>query len=426
MKKILLFLFLNLFFCNFSFANNYYFKECKINEIISADYIINLEKNVIEVNLNNVQENVTQKLEDEIKLITEDQVTSKIIQSSKGGNNYFQYYLNSKSNSIIKQEYTKVGDIFRLSGPIRETFCLDVKADWDKRKIEETDLLKQQEEVKRTQEKISEEQDSLPKCEGSNIDQWTNCQSIYTAENGAKYNGFFQNGQIVRGTVNYPGGGMYIGNFQLYKPNGQGTFTYANGTIHSGSWKNGKGHGQGIKTWVDGKKYEGEFKNDKPHGNGTFTYLDGSKYVGEFISGKKHGQGTLQYPDGTTYIGKFVDGIEHGKGVCIDISGDSISCKILKSKNKESNEASKNRRDISIEAKKWIKITDYESSSGKGKKVMDKLEKDFSTKALELCSSTKNFEILEKKINVLEVDETPSFGTTAKVKLGIEGVIECK
>ena len=87
MKKILLLLILNLFFCNFSLADNYYFKGCKINEIISADYIINFEKNVIEVNLNNIQEDVPQKIEDEIKLIEEENITSKVIQRGKGSKN---------------------------------------------------------------------------------------------------------------------------------------------------------------------------------------------------------------------------------------------------------------------------------------------------------------------------------------------------
>ena len=315
MKKILILIFLNLFFYNTSFATDYYFKECKINEKLTADYFINFDKNIIEVSLTNTEDGITQKLQDEIKLIAEDQITSKIIPSGKGGDNYFQYYLNAKSGSVIKQSYKKVGSIFRLDGPIRDTHCFDVKADWDKGKIEEKYASEQQEEILKTQKKISEEQSTLPKCEGTSFKEWTKCQGTYRDENGLKYTGLFLDGKITKGTVIYPGGGVYIGDFQFAKPGGQGTFTYSDGSVHSGLWKNGKGHGQGIKTWKDGKKYAGEFKDDKPHGQGTFTYPDGLKYIGEYKNGKRHGEGTLQYPDGKIYIGKFIDGIEHGKGI---------------------------------------------------------------------------------------------------------------
>jgi hypothetical protein len=57
-------------------------------------------------------------------------------------------------------------------------------------------------------------------------------------------------------------------------------------------------HGQGTLIWPDGDKYVGEFKNDKPDGKGTYTYGSGHKYIGKFKGGHKHGQGTMKYPDG--------------------------------------------------------------------------------------------------------------------------------
>ena len=65
-------------------------------------------------------------------------------------------------------------------------------------------------------------------------------------------------------------------------------------------------------------------------------------------------------------------------------------------------------------------------TSGKGKKIMDQLENDFNAKASELCSSTGNFNILEKRMEILEIDETPAFGIEPKIKMGINGVVECK
>ena len=48
MKKVLIVAYLSLVFCNAGFAEPYYFKKCKINEKISADYIIDFRKNEIE------------------------------------------------------------------------------------------------------------------------------------------------------------------------------------------------------------------------------------------------------------------------------------------------------------------------------------------------------------------------------------------
>ena len=56
---------------------------------------------------------------------------------------------------------------------------------------------------------------------------------------------------------------------------------------------------------------------------------------------------------------------------------------------------------------------------------MDKLKTEFEVKAAELCSP-KSFETLDKKIEVLDVDETPAYGLETKVQVGINGVVECK
>ena len=51
---------------------------------------------------------------------------------------------------------------------------------------------------------------------------------------------------------------------------------------------------------------------------------------------------------------------------------------------------------------------------------------DFETKALELCSTEGSYNVLEKKIEILEIDETPAYGLETKLKIGISGTIECK
>ena len=56
---------------------------------------------------------------------------------------------------------------------------------------------------------------------------------------------------------------------------------------------------------------------------------------------------------------------------------------------------------------------------------MDKLKVDFEVKAKEVCEQ-KTYNVLEKKIEVLEIDETPAYGLETKLKVGINGVVECK
>jgi len=423
MKKVLLIIFLSLVFCNTGFAESYYFKECKLSENAFGDYLIDFDKNVIKVNLETI-DGATQELADKIKLITKDQIISDIIQNKTKKKFYLQYNLDVASKSIIRQRYIKKSkDAFLLPiGPKKQAYCANVKANWN---MEEWDTNKKEEaEAKKKQEESLQIESTLTECQGSDSRQWTNCKGTYTTENGYKYVGKFKDGKILIGTAIYPGGARYVGGFKNYKPHGEGTFTYSDGSKYFGEWKDGKGHGQGIKTWKDGRKYTGGFKNDEPHGEGTFIYPDGSKYFGQYKDGKRHGEGTLTYSDGKTYIGQFVAGLAYGKGLCINQDGSSVECKMLKIEKGETS-AGKNRRSITIEAKKWVKLSEYESASGKGKKIMDQLENNFSAKASELCSSTGNFNILEKRMEILEIDETPAFGIEPKIKIGINGVVEC-
>ena len=423
MKKVLFILFLGLVFCNTGFAESYYFKKCKLSENASGDYLIDFDKNIIKVTLK-TKDGISQELTDKIKLITKDQIVSDIIQNKTNKKYYLQYNLNVASKSIIRQRYIKKSkDAFLLPiGPKKQAYCANVKANWN---MEEWDTNKKEEaEAKKKQEESLQIESTLTECQGSDSRQWTNCKGTYTTENGYKYVGKFKDGKILIGIATYPGGAKYVGRFKNYKPYGEGTFTYSDGSQYFGEWKDGKGHGQGIKIWKDGRKYTGGFKNDEPHGQGTFIHPDGSKYFGQYKDGKRHGEGTLTYSDGKTYIGQFVAGLTYGKGLCINQDGSSVECKILKIEKGETS-SGKNRRSITIEAKKWVKLSEYESASGKGKKIMDQLENNFSAKASELCSSTGNFNILEKRMEILEIDETPAFGIEPKIKIGINGVVEC-
>jgi len=426
MKKTLITAILSLLFSSNSYAEPYFFKNCELSNAVTGSYTINLKKNVIEVKLVR-QDGVTQNFFDKIKTIEKKKIVSEKIKSEKSQNLYYQYFLNSETGSVTKLEYVKQGGsdlkIFKLKSK-RITRCLDIKGGWDEKGIEEAKIKKEQEEILKAQEELKKEQKAKFKCRGDDVNKWKDCKGTYKSETGHKYTGLFKNGEIVKGISVYPGGSKYVGQFVNFKPDGYGTFIWANGDKYYGNWKNGRSHGNGKKLWVDGREYSGTFKNDKIHGQGIFYYPDGKTYEGEFKDGKRHGEGTFSYPDGTAFIGEFVEGEQKGLGTCINIDGSSIPCQ-SKTETQTKDFSGKDTRNISIVAKKWIRISQYEANSKKGKKIMDKLKADFEIKAKELCSP-KTYEILDKKIEVLEIDETPAYGLETKLKVGINGTVECK
>ena len=53
----------------------------------------------------------------------------------------------------------------------------------------------------------------------------------------------------------------------------------------------------GTITFPNGDMYVGEFQNDKPHGQGSGNFHNGGRYLGEHQDGKFHGQGTYTFAD---------------------------------------------------------------------------------------------------------------------------------
>ena len=426
MKKIFVFLLFSSLFCNSTLAESYFFKECKLSNAVLGSYIIDLKNNVIQVNLKSI-DGKTQNFSDKIKSVEQDKIISEKIKSAKGDKIYYQYFLDSKSRKVIKLQYKKQSgidmDLFKITEK-RESQCSNVKADWDKKKIDEAKIDDEQKEILKAQEKIKKEQKKLINCQNSDYKLWNNCKGTYKSASGHKYIGIFFKGSIAKGTSTYPDGAKYVGEFKNFKPNGYGTFVWTNGDKYYGEWKDGKSHGDGTKRWKDGREYLGEFENDKLHGEGTLFYPDGSKYVGEFIDGKRHGEGTFSYADGTAYIGKFLAGQEEGLGECVAKDGSSKPCK-SQTETQTQDFSGKNTKNISIVAKKWVRISQYETNTKKGKKIMDKLKMDFEIKAQELCAANGKYKVLQKRIEILDLDETPAYGLETKLQIGINGVVEC-
>tara|TARA_B100001123_G_C15130749_1_gene955240 strand:- start:51 stop:818 length:768 start_codon:yes stop_codon:yes gene_type:complete len=255
MNKSLIIAFVSLVFCKICLAEDYYFKNCQLDQTYTGDYIIDLEKNEIKVRFIGTDGMLIQEWDDKIEIITKDKVTSGIIQSKKKAEFYNQYSLDAKSKSVIRQGYIKKHslDILRPIGAKSQSFCKEVKADWEK--VEKEKIKKKEEEMK-----IEKELEKIKK--------------------------------------------------------------------------------------IEERKRLAEEKAEKE----------------------------------------------------------------------------KNKKRISILGEKWIKFSEYNANSGNQLKI------DFDNKASEVClkSGFKNFDILKKKVEIVETDETPAFGLEAVIKLGISGVVKCR
>ena len=117
-----------------------------------------------------------------------------------------------------------------------------------------------------------------------------------------------------KGTMTFPDGTKYVGDFKYGVREGQGTYTYSDGGNYTGEWKDNKRHGKGTDTFANSVIYEGEWALDKRHGQGTLILPDLGTYVGEWKEDKKHGQGTFALVEGGKYEGEWVDGACEGQG----------------------------------------------------------------------------------------------------------------
>jgi len=77
--------------------------------------------------------------------------------------------------------------------------------------------------------------------------------------------------------------------------NCKGSATFDNlGGIYTGDWLNGYAHGEGFLLGPGLEKYIGQFKNGLKDGTGKQEYENGDLYEGGFRKGLKHGEGILR------------------------------------------------------------------------------------------------------------------------------------
>lgn len=95
--------------------------------------------------------------------------------------------------------------------------------------------------------------------------------------------------------------GMYTGEWNDGKPNGQGTFTVSTKSAYQGvwegTWKNGA-MTYGVCQYSTGNRYEGSLSGGSPGGTGVMVYQNGDRFEGNWEGGMRHGDGTMKYANG--------------------------------------------------------------------------------------------------------------------------------
>ena len=79
---------------------------------------------------------------------------------------------------------------------------------------------------------------------------------------------------------------------------------------------NGRPHGKGTLTWPDGAVYRGEFEYGLPTNRASFFFTSGQRFMGLFYKGRPKSHGILMTPGGNIlFAGDFVDEKPHGLGL---------------------------------------------------------------------------------------------------------------
>lgn len=143
-------------------------------------------------------------------------------------------------------------------------------------------------------------------------------RGLFIFKDDARYDGVFQNGTMKQGTVIFPNGDRYIGNFQVVRnvetnvissqPGGQGEFIYANGDRYVGQFFAGSPFGRGVLTRTDGTRCTGQFLNQALDAKANCTFPSGARYEGELRGGVPHGFGTIIDTKGRRFPGVFRQG----------------------------------------------------------------------------------------------------------------------
>ncbi|XP_076603108.1 alsin-like isoform X2 [Chaetodon auriga] len=145
----------------------------------------------------------------------------------------------------------------------------------------------------------------------------------------AQYTGGWLAGRVHgRGTMKWPDGRTYSGNFKSGLEDGYGECMIPNKElnktdIYQGHWREGKIHGFGKYKYASGEVYEGCFSDGQRHGygmlsSGKMAKKSSSVFIGHWVHDRKTGYGV--YDDitrGEKYMGMWLDEQRHGNAVVV-------------------------------------------------------------------------------------------------------------
>ncbi|MGB7084798.1 MAG: pentapeptide repeat-containing protein [Phormidesmis sp.] len=116
----------------------------------------------------------------------------------------------------------------------------------------------------------------------------------------------------------YQDGALYYGDFVDGQPaDGRGTMVYPSGNRYDGEYQNGQRHGCGTFSFGNGRRYIGQFEADQFSGKGTWILENGERYIGEFKDNQCDGSGTFVLANGSLKSGIWEAGtIKDGSLSC--------------------------------------------------------------------------------------------------------------
>uniref|UniRef100_A0A3B3ZMZ5 PH domain-containing protein n=1 Tax=Periophthalmus magnuspinnatus TaxID=409849 RepID=A0A3B3ZMZ5_9GOBI len=149
----------------------------------------------------------------------------------------------------------------------------------------------------------------------------------------AQYKGHWQAGRVHgRGTMKWPDGRTYTGNFKNGLEDGYGECLIPNKALneadcYNGHWKDGQIHGFGKYKYATGEVYEGCFFEGQRHGygmlsSGRLARSSSSVFIGQWFHDKKTGYGVYDdITSGQKYMGLWVDDQRHGNAAVVTQHG---------------------------------------------------------------------------------------------------------
>jgi len=120
------------------------------------------------------------------------------------------------------------------------------------------------------------------------------------------YRKFIPIGVVTHKTVTYSNG-TYVGDIVDGKRHGKGKYTFDNGAVYEGDWENGLRDGTGVLT-TSTYTYSGDFYRDRRSGDGVITYKDGTKISGNWLDDENATHVTEEDKRGNKISGTIVDG----------------------------------------------------------------------------------------------------------------------